>query len=147
MDSIFETWGEYHFGTFINNFIVGKETAYWEPIKNLNFDNLVVDANPATNTLNVKYTVPFELGKHFNHAAYTADGNTDLYLVLPYIRYDGYRSIEVQNPTTGFTSRQASYIALKVTDLTGDGDVKFDHIDDIDYIDKLEFTLTTPHLI
>jgi len=147
INSIFETYGASDFGTFINNNIPGKENAYWKPINDLHFSNLTVTPNNATNSINVRYSVPFKFNEHFNQADFLAGGNTDLFLVIPYIRYDGRRDIAVNNPTTGFTISQASYIALKITDMTGDGDIKFDHIDDIDYIDKLEFTLNTPHLI
>ena len=147
INSIFETYEAADFGTFINNNIAGKENAYWKPINDLNFENLTVTPNNVTNSINIKYSQPFKLNEHFNQAEFLADGNTDLFLVIPYIRYDGHRGIVVRNPETGFTMHQASYIALKITDMTGDGDIKFDHIDDIDYIDKLEFTLTTPHLI
>lgn len=136
-----------HFGKFINTNIVGKENAYWKPILGLSYANLIVTPNNSTNTCNVKYKMPFQLVEHFNQADYTAGGNTDLYLVIPYVRYDGIKAIEVFNPTSGFSTYMSSYIALKITDVNGDGDIKFDHIDDIDYIDKLEFTLKTPHLI
>jgi len=147
IDGIFETYGASDFGTFINNNITGKENAYWKPINDLNFGHLTVTPNNVTNSINVKYSQPFKFNEHFNQADFLAGGNTDLFLVIPYVRYDGHRSIVVRNPETGFAMHQASYIALKITDMTGDGDIKFDHIDDIDYIDKLEFTLTTPHLI
>lgn len=147
INGIFETYGDYDFGTFINANIIGKENAYWKPINDLNFGNLTVTPDNVNNQINVKYNAPFKLNEHFNYAEYSAGGNTDLFIVIPYIRYDGNRYIEVNNPITGFIIPQASYIALKITDIHGDGDIKFDHIDDIDYIDKLEFTLTTPHLI
>jgi len=147
IDGIFETYGASDFGTFINNNIPGKENAYWKPINDLNFGNLTVTPNNNTNSINVKYSKPFKFNEHFNNADFLANGNTDLFLVIPYVRYDGHRSIVVQNPETGFATHQASYIALKITDMDGDGDIKFDHIDDIDYIDNVEFTLTTPHLI
>ncbi len=148
IDAIWEVYSDaHHFGNFINNNIVGKETAYWRPISNLDFDNLTVTPNNDGNSFNVKYSDPFKFSEHFNHAQFTTDGNTDLFLVIPYVRDDGYRAISVHNPELGTEQYLSSYVALKITDMAGDGDIKFDHIDDIDYIDKLEFTLTTPHLI
>lgn len=148
MDAIWEVQDVNRtFGHFINANIVGKETAYWEPITNLDFDNLIVTPDATGNNINVKYGVPFQLTEHFNYDQFIADGNTDLFLVIPYVRYDGYRCINVYNPATGLQPHMSSYIALKITDMSGDGDIKFDHIDDIDYVDKVEFTLSTPHLI
>jgi len=141
-----------HFGNFIKyklgttdedgNYIENK--AYFQPTYEVNYDNLILETNDEENTLTVKYTAPIKLGNHFNYEQFKADGNTVLYLMIPYIQNDGLRIYQRLNPETGDYNPQLGYVAFKITDKDGDGDIKFDHIDDMDYIDSFEATISYP---
>jgi len=134
------------FQEFIRKNIPNKENAVWQEIM-LDYDNFELNNNIIENKLNVKYKKPIKLKEHIDMAEFKANGNTDLYLVFPYKNSDGRGFTTTYNKETGFSPAQFSYLALKITDMDGDGDIKFDHTDKIDYIDSVEFTLNTPNII
>jgi len=131
------------FQSFIRRWIPGKENVVFQGF-NINLNNIEINIDVPNNTVNFKALKPMKLEERFIKSEYDAGGNTDLYIVIPYRNTEGLQSASSYNKNTKQSRRLISYIALKVTDLDGDGDIKFDHLDFIDYIDSFEFTLKTP---
>lgn len=52
--------------------------------------------------------------------------------------------VVLESTTTGNLESLLSFVAFKVTDRTGDGDIKLDHIDRIRYFDSLSFKIKLP---
>jgi len=111
------------------------------------YNKLEVTHDYVAKTTHLKYDEPLKLKEHLNYQEYINNGNTDLFLMIPYKDSDGIACQYIYNPTTKLNRPQFSYIALKITDLDGDGDIKFDHIDKIDYLDGFEVTISTQRLI
>ena len=131
------------FQSFIRKWIPGKENVVFQGFT-INLNDIEINIDVPNNTVNFKALKPMKLEERFIKSEYDAGGNTDLYIVIPYRNSDGTQYGSSYNKVLDREQQLLSYIALKVTDLNGDGDIKFDHIDFIDYIDSFEFTLKTP---
>jgi hypothetical protein len=126
--------------------VPGKENVMMQTLP-ANFTDLEITHDYVAKTTHLKYDKPIKLKEHFNYQEYLDGGNTDLFLMIPYKNSMGDVTQNIYNPTTKLNRPQFSYIALKITDLDGDGDIKFDHIDKIDYLDGFEVTISTQRLI
>lgn len=133
------------FQEFIRRNVPGKEKLVWQKV-DLDFNNVELTNNTAEQKFTFKYNKAIKLKEHIDMTTYS-DGNTDLYFVIPYKRDDGHYVTTVYNPELNRTQDQMAYIALKITDMNGDGDIKFDHTDKIDYINSVEVTFHTPNVI
>ena len=131
------------FQSFIRRWIPGKENVVFQGFT-INLNDIEINIDVPNNTVNFKAVKPMKLEERFIKSEYDAGGNTDLYIVIPYRNPDGVQMGSSYNKSLNKSQYLLSYIALKVTDLDGDGDIKFDHLDFIDYIDSFEFTLKTP---
>jgi len=117
---------------------------------NVDYSNFKLYENK--NKLNIQYNKPIHLSKEFSIDEFNNFTNNDeLYLFIPMIFY-GCNEYHIckylyqyYNPKTNKKVTLAAFIALKITDINGDGDIKFDHIDKINYIDSLNITFTFPN--
>ena len=121
---------------------------------NIDYSNFkIIESN---NKLNIQYNKPIKLSYRFLLNEFNKITNNDeVYLYIPMINYTYYYQggqyfkiyypYKYYNPITNKSVLLTPFIALKITDINGDGDIKFDHIDKFDYIDSLNITFTLPN--
>jgi hypothetical protein len=159
-DKIKETsYGDFIYSIFANKKYPNIEFANFKnPIYYTNLEmasiNFKVDYD--NGLLNIKYDKPIKLDNEFIFENFTNNGNSELYFIFPYVNkpilhrgdecYSSFKN-DIYNPKLNKKVQQFNFIALKISDMDGDGDVKFDHIDKIDYIDSLNITIKVPYAL
>lgn len=119
-----------------------------------NYVNLSRVYDTVENAYVYSYTTPVELSSKYLSSDNT--NNVALYLAFfPMFTYE-FSGIPTENattifncskyykPTTDSTVLQSTYIATKLSDITGDGDVKYDHLDVIEYLDDFRLRFRLP---
>jgi hypothetical protein len=137
-----------------NEYLNSKEINTYCNHCHIDYSNFII--NEKKNRINIQYNVSIELSRRFLLNEFNDfTNNDDLYLYIPMInntqywrvgsQFELYYPYKYYNPLTNKSVLLTPFIALKVTDMDGDGDIKFDHIDKIDYIDALNITFTLPN--
>jgi hypothetical protein len=152
-------------GAYDNNHVVENLifTNFKKPVyrTNIFLHQFIYNVDYQNNLLNIKYDKTIGLIDKFRLNEFQDNGNSELYMIFPYFLYNNvtnnrrYGSIQQNNcyknliysPILNKKVPQFNFIALKISDMNGDGDVKFDHADKIDYIDSLNITIKVPYAL